>query len=191
MPVVRLTYYECDRGLLPRVCAVCGVPADDGVKFLVPTRFTMYLIGVLIWVCPPLVIPVGEYLARRRNIRVPMCPQHLAEYRRWDWASSLTFLVLSTGPYLAGIFLLVLLPAGEMKWMLVPAGYFVSAFSWMIPFSIWQTRHVRTTEATSQGIRLSGVHADFVQAVRDDRAADPARLAAYGDARDDYDDESH
>ena len=193
MPAVRLTYYECEHGLLPPVCAAGGEPADTAVRFLIPNRWFLYAVGVLSWVCPPLLIAFVTYWSRRWPMRVPMCQRHRAEFRRFDRVFDWTYLVWVGGGYVGAIVGLAVLP--DRRWeegfVLIAVGYCVLVLCWMVPVSLVQTRYVRTTQATRRDIRLSGVHEEFVRAVREDRARDPNpdRLAAYGDVRDDYDDE--
>jgi hypothetical protein len=201
MPTVRLSYYECLNGLLPPVCAVCGAPAESGVRFAVPTPFLVYAFGTLCTLCPPLFVLGTMVVSRKRRMQVPMCEEHRAAWLRWDWAISRSYLIVVCGAYVAAAVFLIFLPSegvaeflgahrpDEAKWLMIPAGYYLVTLTWFVPVSIRQTRQVRTTQATARDIRLSGVHADFVRAVWEDRAKDPARLAVFGDARDDYDDE--
>jgi hypothetical protein len=155
-------------------------------------------------VCPPLLVLAAVLVSRRRKMQVPMCEPHRAKWQRWDRAATRSYLLVVGGAYVAAVVLLAVLPADwagsvfdptwpaeGLKWILIPLAYYVVGLAWFVPMSILQTRQVRSTQATGQGIRLSGVHAEFVQAVREDRARDPdpARLALFGDARDDYDDE--
>lgn len=201
MPTVRLSYHECLNGLIPPVCAVCGAPAESGVRFAVPTRFLLYAFGTLCTLCPPLFVLGVIVVSRKRRMQVPMCEAHQAAWLRWDRAITRSYLIVVCGAYVAAVVLLIVLPSewvgaffgapylDEAKWLVVPAGYFLVTLAWFVPVSIRQTRHVRTTQATARDIRLSGVHADFVRAVWEERAQDPARMALFGDARDDYDDE--
>ncbi|MBO0697294.1 MAG: hypothetical protein J2P46_02765 [Zavarzinella sp.] len=198
---MRLSYDECLQKPLPRVCTVCAEPADDGPRFAVPTPFFTYAIGSLCIVCPPLFILGMRFVWLRRKMQVPMCPAHLARWRRWDRAATWGYLTVVCGTFAAAILLATFFPTGWAEKLFdrpVPGtvdrlffalGYFVVALAWFVPMSLRQTRYVRITLATRRDIRLSGVHPGFVRAVREERARDPARLALFGDARDDYDDE--
>lgn len=201
MPSVRLSYHECLQKPLSRVCTVCAEPADDGPQFAVPTRFLMYAIGTLCLVCPPLYILVMRFVRLRRNMQVPMCPAHLARWRRWSRTFKWSYRTVVCGTYVAAISLAAFVPTGweetlfdrpvpgEVDLLFFALIYYVVAMAWFVPVSIRQTRYVRISQATRRDIRLSGVHTGFVRAVREARAQDPARLALFGDARDDYDDE--
>jgi hypothetical protein len=188
MPAVRLTYYECLEGLLPPVCVACGQPSETAERFLVPSRWFMYAVGVLSSFCPPLLILMVKAYAQRWAMPVPFCDLHWSEYKRWDRMAGWTYILWVGGAYVAAIVLFILYPDW---WEMIVPGYFAAAIAWMAVMAVQQTRHPRTTEATAWGIRLSGVHADFVRAVHEDRAKDPNpdRLAGFGDLRDDYDDE--
>jgi hypothetical protein len=201
MPTVRLSFHECLNGLLPPVCVTCGAPADRGVRFTVPTRFLVYALGVLSSFCPPLFVLAAVVLGRRRKMQVPMCEPHRAAWLRWDRNLTWSYMTVVGGAYVAAVLLLIFLPSEwvdrflglprpeGVKWSVIPGGYFLVTLMWFVPMSIRQTRYVRTTQATARDLRLSGVHPEFVRAVWEDRARDPARLAMFGDARDDYDDE--
>lgn len=201
MSSVRLSYQECLQRPLPRLCTVCGEPAYDGPRFAVPTPLQMYPIGALCIVCPPLFILGMQLVWHRRNMQVPMCPVHLAVWHRWDREVTWGYLTVVCGTFGAAILLVTFLPTGwaetlldqpvpgTVDRLLIVLGYLVVALAWFVPMSFRQTRYVRITQATRRDVRLSGVHARFVRAVREERARDPARMALFGDARDDYDDE--
>jgi hypothetical protein len=204
MPTVRLSYYECWHNRFPRACAVCAGRTEHGVLFVIPSPSLVLTFAILSWLCPPAYVLAAVVAARTRKMRIPMCPRHQADWRRWDRAVTRTYLVVVLGGYVAAGLLLVFLPAdwvdsvlgvsrpaGEVKWLLVPLAYCFVALTWFVPTALRQTRHVRITQATARDIRLSGVHAEFAKAVREDRASDPdpARMGRFGDARDDYDDE--
>src|SRR5688572_30375909 len=192
MPIVRLSYHECLNGLLPPVCTMCGAPADTGYRFTVQNRFWFYLLGALLWL-PPLFVPAAALARRSRRMTVPMCDPHRAKYARWDTATNWTYRVWVGGAFVVSAFLLVYDPGKSHEYrLLVLAGYWSATMGWLVLVALLQVRYPRTTQATARGIRLSGVHADFVRAVYADRAADPdpARRLAFGDERDDYDDEA-
>ena len=71
-----------------------------------------------------------------------------------------------------------------------PARRFLGADS-VAPASIMWTRTVRATGLPRRGLQLSGVHADFIRALAEDRVRDanPERTAWFGDARDDFDED--
>jgi hypothetical protein len=192
MPVVRLSYYECLNGLLPPVCVTCGASAKTGHVFTVQNRVLFYLLGALTWL-PPVFLPAVLLARRKRPMTVPMCEPHRARYARWDSATIWSYLVWVGGAFTAALVLFVLAPSGpEDHLALVATGYWAATTAWLVLVALLQVRYPRTTQATARGIRLSGVHADFVRAVHADRAADPNpdRRLAFGDERDDYDDEA-
>src|SRR6476469_2231191 len=84
---VRLTRYECEHNLLPRVCTRCGAPAEGGARLMLLTPAWNLTFGVLIWFCPPVVPSLANYVRARRSFVVPMCESHRVD---WEWRDRLT-----------------------------------------------------------------------------------------------------
>jgi hypothetical protein len=188
MPTVLLTTHELRTGLLPRLCARCGEPTDDSVRVTVPTPLSQLALGTFLALCPPVFVAFALYLKKRSSAAVPMCRPHGDDWRWRDRLTSITYLTVVGGSYLAAWAVGFLAPIDPG----VPAlAYLFIWMAWMAPAVLLWTRTVRITKVTAWGVRLSGVDAAFVEALREDRARDPdpARLPWHGDERADYDDQ--
>src|SRR5262245_49905302 len=194
MSTVRLTRYECERNLLPRVCTRCGLPATGDVRFGLFSPVGNVMLGTLLIVCPPLFLVAGHVLSRRHHFQVPMCELDKTDWKWRDRITTWTYLVLVVGAYCAAAILIVFPPRDwETTWFWAGLGYMAVVYSWLPPAVLAFTRTVRTTKVMKRGIRLSGVHPDFIRILMADRIAtretDPERLAWYGDARDDFEED--
>src|SRR5687767_11355787 len=87
MPPVLLTTYECRTNRLPRLCAKCAEPTDDGVPFPLVGRGTFVLLNVFLVLCPPMVVLLAVTVLNRRTFLLPLCPPHRAD---WQWRDRLT-----------------------------------------------------------------------------------------------------
>ena len=159
MPTVLLTRYECDRGLVPRVCARCGVPADDAVRVTVLDPVTHALMAASLTLCPPAFIAAATILHRRRAMRLPMCPADRADWEWRDRVTSRSYVFAVGVPYVAAIGVAVasFLNDWEPGIAIGLMGYLVMWTCWVAPTAVTWTRTVRTTKVTPEGIRLSGV----------------------------------
>jgi hypothetical protein len=199
MATVRLTRYECERNLLPRVCTRCGAPAAGSVRFGLFTPVGNVLLGTFLAVCPPLFLIGIHVLAKRHNFQVPMCERDEADWRWRDRVATWTYVVFVLPAYCAAAILILstrfLFPPRnwEVVWFWSLLGYLAVISSWLPPTALMFTRTVRTTKVMKRGIRLSGVHPDFIKALMSDRVAaresDPERVAWYGDLRDDFEED--
>lgn len=187
MPTVLLTTHELRTGLLPRLCAKCGEPSDESVRLTVPTPLAQAVLAMFLPVCPPLFVVAAVAVKKRSSAALPLCPPHAADWRWRDWLTSLTYLPVVCGSYLAAWAVALFTPIDPVGPAII---YYFVWVAWVVPAVILWTRTVRITKVTPWGIRLSGVDPAFVAALREDRArdADPARLPWHGDVRDDYDD---
>ena len=192
MPTVLLTPYECDRGLVPRLCARCGAPTDEAVRVTVLSPTTHVVMASLLTLCPPLFVVLARILQRRRAMRLPMCPTDRADWEWRDRVTSWSYVFAVGVPYVA--FPALALALVPLDWVprlgMAGAAYLVAWTCWVVPAAVLWTQTVRTTKVTREGLRLSGVSPAFVAGLHADRAADsdPARRAWFGDIRDDYDD---
>lgn len=195
MARVLLSRYECTHDLLPPVCARCGQPADGAARFTLTTPASQYLLGALLTVCPPLFVTLAIWLRSRSSFRVPLCEPDRADWEWRDRATRWGYVFLACVPYLVGFGLVIVSCSLGVDGLWVATGgvvgYFVGWYAWIVPAVLVWTRTVRTSKVNQRGIHLAGVHPEFVKALEADRAADPhpARRPAYGDMRDDYDDE--
>jgi hypothetical protein len=191
MPLLKLTPYECEHDLLPRLCGKCGEPADDRVRFTPVSPTLNIFMGSTIILCPPLCIGLALLLPRRiAPLFMPMCATHRADWHWRDRITTATYMVVAIA-YVVAIALLVFAPLPPYGYPLVGMCYWFVWCFWIVPASLIWTRTVRSTGLPKRGIQLSGVHANFVRAILDDRAQDknPERVAWFGDQRDDFDDE--
>lgn len=190
MPTVLLTPFECHESRLPRVCAKCGVPADRGVRLAFQTPLVHILLGVFLIFCPPLHLGLAVVQTIRHGFELPMCGPHRADWRWRDRFTTATCVPL-VALYLGGlVWATVPQPRHQELLAAGPIAYGVCWYAWTVMATLLVEPIVRISWVTRWGIRLAGVHAKFVEALRDDRAhdANPARLPFHGDVRDDYDD---
>ncbi len=213
MAKIILTAYECERDLLPAVCAKCGAPAGSRVLRTLrvfetnerPWTFRRLArgLGRLGLVCvffvgfvffPWLVRLMTNRYARPREVRVPMCEAHRPEWDRLDRLSGVLFpvwCVLTPTGWVCGIALAVIdvefYPVLFVTPCLLP---YLSICPDMV-FSLWTVQ--LWPVGPGRRIRLSGVAPAFVAAVVADRArhrvSDPDRRPTRGGTEDDYDDE--
>jgi hypothetical protein len=193
MAAVRLTRYECERDLLPRVCARCGVPANTEVRPCLHTPFWNVALSVLLVICPPVFLILIEIVLRKRRFPVPMCERDAADWKWRDRFSIISYLIMGVGAYIVVLVLILISPVADRVKELAPLGYLLTIYSWFPVYAIMWTRTVRSTKVMKRGIRLSGLHEDFIRALMADRMrsreSDPARTAWYGDARDDFEED--
>jgi len=188
MPTVLLTTHELRTGLLPRLCSRCGEPTDDSIRLTVPTPLAQLALAAFLTFCPPLFVALALFLKKRSSVAVPMCRLHGNDWRRRDGLTSITYLLMICGSYLAAWAVGLLTQIDPA----VPAlAYLFIWMAWIAPATLLWTRTVRITKVTPWDVRLSGVDPAFVEALREDRArdADSARLPWHGDVRADYDDQ--
>jgi len=199
MPTVRISRYECERNLLPRVCARCGKPANSGVRLILLTPFHDVAAGLVVWFCPLLILFGAAALRTRRGFEVPMCERDRTVWNRRHWRMSVSFVVFVVGSYSAALVALLVAAFADFDREIGLAlvigcvmGYLVIGLIWIIANLIVWAREVHAGSYMQHGLRLSGVHADFIQAIGADRVrardSDPARLGWFGDDRDDFDD---
>jgi len=194
MPTILLTRYECERGLVPAICARCGAPADDAVRFAVISPAVHVLIGASLILCPPLFLLLVMESRNRPRLRLPVCRSDGDDWRWRDRLTSWSYVVVVFGAYLA-IPVAVVATGGRWGWeVIVPGGlvtYYLVWTLWVVQAALLWTRTVRVSKVHPEGLRFAGVHAGFVAAVWEDRARDPdpARRVRYGDVRADYGDE--
>ena len=190
MPVVKITQFECERNLLPHMCAKCGIPADDCVRFTPLKPALNYVMGFLLIACPPLFVGLALYLQRKsRRFNVPMCEKHRIDWEWRDRVTSWSYLIVVV-IFCTALVLAIFSPWDVPFWPVI-AAYLATWCYWVIPATILWTRTIRATGIPSRGMQLAGVHADFIRALAKDRVhdGDPARLAWFGDARDDFDED--
>jgi hypothetical protein len=193
MPLVKITPYECERSLFPRLCAKCGVLTESHVRFTPLGPTANVFMATLLSVCPPLFVILAIGLRRvTKGVLVPMCDTHKADWQWRDRVTSYSYLAV-VGVYCA---VAVCLAIGWIWDIDVPSItlmslYLIAWCVWLIPASITWTRTVRATGVPRRGMQLSGVHPDFVRALAEDRVRDanPDRIAWFGDHRDDFDED--
>jgi hypothetical protein len=192
MASITLSRYECSRGLLPEVCAVCGDPAttrrDRNFSWHPSWVWILILVNLLV------VLIVALLLTRRMSVRLPVCDQHEGYWRRRTlfYTVPTVFVLL----VMAGAFAYMVSrpPGGNdslVGWLCL--GSIGLLFVWVVVAAVVQANGIRATEITDRTMTLAGLHEEFVAAVREDRARDRDdrryRRLRYGDQRDDYDDE--
>jgi len=194
MPAVRLTRYECEHNLLPKVCARCGAAADGSIRIVLFTPVSNIVFGTALFLCPPFFIAAAHLLQKWWRFQVPMCQADQADWRWRDRVTTWTYIAVVLPAYIVALVLVFVLPAEEsIGVLLIAVGYLFVTYAWLVPAALCFTHTVRTSKVMKRGIRLSGVHANFIQALMADRVqsreTDPARAAWYGDDRDDFEED--
>lgn len=165
-----LDRYECDRdGELPPVCMKCGADAEHYVKrtfsWCPPWVIILIVAGVLIWVILSIV------LTKTMKVFVPLCEEHKNYFGRRKMVGSVVVLA-GLGVMFAGIGVAV---AFADKWNDL-GGYFVCGgvvvfLIALIAGSIVMSQGIKPTGITDDDIKLSGVHEEFAEALKDQRRA--------------------
>jgi hypothetical protein len=170
MATVKLSEYECERDLLPQVCAFCGEPAVTRVKrnfaWHPPWVWILILVNVLI------AAVVAMILTKKMAVRVPVCDLHEGFWRRKGIVLSLTFAVIVV--YVVGwvLFAIYQGPGQDELTGWLCAGGVVLLLVWLVIAAVWNSVGVRPSEITDRFIRLAGVHGEFIAALEDDRERD-------------------
>lgn len=187
MPSVTLSDYECRRGLLPDVCAFCGAPAAGRRE----RTFSWHPSWVWVLILINLIV-VALVLTKRMTVRVPVCEAHDGFWRRRATILLTSFLLIALFVGAAVAFSMDQPPGGpDLLQTVMCGGGIVLVLAWVVLAAVYSVAGVRPTEITDRDIRLTGLHEDFVAALREERARDRGRRreGRYGDERDDYDDD--
>ena len=183
MATVTITRYECNRDLLPPVCAVCGAPAANRVRvtYMWNPRWADFL----------LVGPV--FLARRMSVHLPLCKRHLRNRRRRNVATLVSVLaILALG---AASYVCMQLWPGRLDdppCAGMCGGCVLLFVAWGLVVAVVDLRVIRASEITDRSLTLSNVSGQFVLAVESTRALrddEPDARLRYDDVRDDYDED--
>src|SRR5262245_25464125 len=108
MPIVLLTRYECERSRFPPICARCGEPTDDAVRFTLATPATNLLMGTCLSLCPPLAPVVSRWFNRRSHMQIPMCPTDGADWHWRDRVTTWTYIAAMVPTYVAALAIFLL-----------------------------------------------------------------------------------
>ena len=193
MANITLSEYECDHDLLPDVCVVCGGPATVR-KARVFSWFPGW-VWILILVSWIVVLIVALILTKKRVAQMPVCDRH-AGYWRLRAATLWVPSIVIVGGWSAFALYVISQPVGAMDEdlrALLCFGSSILLVVWVIIAALIYANGVRVTEITDRDMSLAGVHLEFVEALREERAWARGdryrRRKRYGDERDDYDDE--
>jgi hypothetical protein len=151
-------------------------------------------VWILILINLIVVLIVALILTKRMSVRLPVCDRHEGYWRRrtlFYTLPTVAILLLAAGAFAYA----VSRPPGVQDdltgWLC--GGSLVVLVLWVIVAAIVQAAGIRATEITDRTMTLAGLDAEFVAAVREDRARDEDegryRRRRYGDERDDFDDE--
>jgi hypothetical protein len=201
MSQVTLTDYECEHDLHPAVCAKCGSPATERVP-----RRVRYLTDDLGWLrivalssslilMPPLFLWLAFRYGRVVWVRIAMCDQHRDH---WGWRDcALYWCLLPAWTVVAGALnglgLIALMVGRDAGWYFA-AGMFTLVLTLVVENCVIAFGSVKIMRSEKPaGVKLYGVHSDFVAALAADRARDrvtnPDRRPTGSGVREDYDDE--
>lgn len=172
MAKVRITRREAERGLLPPVCALTGVPTDDVKRksFLWQPSW----IGVLVLIAIPVYIIVSLVMRKTMVVNVPLVKE---KHGHWMWRT-----LVGVGGVLLSIALLVAgaavgasdntrpggNPVGGIMFGVGVVGFLAALITWVVLNSTC----IRPSEITDTDITLVGVHRNFVDALEDERDRD-------------------
>lgn len=188
MAQITLSRRECERDLLPSVCAVCGEPADARKRKTFSWHTPLAYLGLLAGLLPFIIIAL--ILTKRMTVHVPLCERHRSH---WLWRS---FVVVGglLAIFALGIGIFVYQanqqPPDDLGWLCI--GWVGLLIVWLFMAAIVQTTAIRAVEITDERIRLTRIHQDFIHAIEEDRDRHRderrERRREYNDVRDDYDD---
>src|SRR4051794_11030028 len=170
MATVKLSKYECRRGLLPQVCMVCGAPADERKSKTFAWHTPLAYLGLLAGLVPFIIIAL--VLTKRMEVGVPLCAAH-----RGHWWKR-TLFVLGSFFALAAVGIGVFAyqtnqgPGNDSSWLCL--AWVGLLLVWLIAAAIIQSSAIRATEITDDTIKLTKVHPEFAAALREERAHDRA-----------------
>lgn len=187
MAKVTITREEAERGLLPPVCALTGVPTED-------TKRKTFVwqpgwISVLVLVAIPVYIIVSLVLRKTMTVDVPLVRE---KHGHWAWR-----LLVGLGCILASLLLIVLgivlgsanernpTPVAGVCFAAGMLGFLVS----LIVYIVLNSGSIRPAKITDTEITLLGVHSNFVDALEEDRDREDEEYERERKRRRDRDDE--
>jgi hypothetical protein len=194
---VTLTECEYRAGLVPPVCARCGVATERRV----PRRVRVLPQGLAcLWAipflaglvfCPPLFVLLMLSFGKRVDVRVPMCPEHEDHWAATDrvgrWLVLPIWSLVATGLIVCA----VLDPVG--RWLYV-GGSVLTFLAVLVLEKVLVRDRVVVFSAEGSDVRLRHVHPAFAAAVAElrerHRPERPAPVRRVEDEWDDYDDEA-
>lgn len=173
---------------LPDVCMKCGAQADDRVSRTF--NWVPQWIGLTLLIAWPVYLILAIVLKKSATVAVPLCEQHKSHWTFRIWLNLGTFVVLVGG----GIALAILIGSlsgpgpndlGGFAVLLVV----VALVAWLIILVVSSMTAIRVEEITDDnGVRLTGVCQEFVDAYRDqedrERAARRGAMERWDDRRD-------
>jgi len=204
MARTNVTTYETEHDLLPMVCAKCGQPAEDRVfrqiRHLDCDRHGLLAAGALIGMLafPPLFLLVAFGFSEKIGVRIPMCETHRDD---WNWRDRAEkwFVFPAWVVVVVVLYAIAFMYAIEgntdnaaIALLCVPGAFFVLAFVENVIILFGAVKI--SIPAKQKGIRLAGVHEDFVAALAEERAHERVdnperRYVPRMGVQDDYDDE--
>lgn len=166
MATVWLTRGDCGLDSFPSVCLRCGRPATERVlktfSYMPPLALATLLLH-------PLVFFVVGVITRRTQItRVPLCRDHLGHWR-WRVFAALGGLVPLGGAIVGLAFLIAAAPANSALKALAIAAIPGVVVLWLVGAGVLGLTAIRATAISEQGMRLSGVSEEFVEAYLEHR----------------------
>ncbi len=166
-----LDRYECDRdGELPPVCMKCGADAEHYIKrtfqWYPPWVLVMILVAIIVFIILAMV------LTKKMTVYVPLCEEHKKYFSRRVRNGGLIMLA-GFFAIVGGIALAVVLSEnrmGDVAWIPGAGGPLLFLVS-LIVGSIVMQMGIKPGEITDNDIKLNGVSAEFVDALKDQRRA--------------------
>lgn len=172
MAKIRLSRREAERGLLPRVCALTGVPTDD-----VKVKQFWWMPG---WVYVTLLAGLLPYVIIALIVRKSMTVElPLIRGKHAHWLVRQLFAVLGVLSTLALFFVGVVLSTdtrnggqNESLGLILMAGGGIGFLVVLFGAIVFNATAIRPVEITDGHITLAGVHEDFVRALEEERERD-------------------
>lgn len=168
MARVRITRQEAERGLLPPVCALTGVPTDEVKRksFLWQPPW----IAVFLLLSPLPYLIVSLILRKTMTVRLPLVRE---KHGHWAWRAAVGALSIigSIVTFIAGSVTASdrnTETIGGIMMAVGGVGFLIALIVWIV----LNSNCIRPVEITDRDITLAGVHEQFVRALEDDRDRD-------------------
>lgn len=189
MARVTITRQEAERGLLPPLCALTGVPTEDSKRKAFLWQPGWVAVLILAGLLPYLIVSL--VMRKTMTVNLPLVRE---KHGHWMWRT-----LVGVGAVLLSIALMVgagVVGSNRGSDQLSGALFAVGIIGFLVALIVWLVLNgscIRPAEITDRDITLVGVHRNFVDALEDDREREEEEYERERDRRrrdrdDDYDD---